>query len=46
VLRGTARVPSTAVMWLFMTVMEPAAFAMTRGMLLGLKARAATLRKR
>ncbi len=44
--RGTERVPNTAAMWLFMRVTEPAAFVMTRGMLLGLKARAEMLRQR
>jgi hypothetical protein len=43
VTRGTERVPNTAVGWLFMRVMEPAAFVMTRRMLLGLKQRAETL---
>jgi hypothetical protein len=41
--RGTERVPNTASAWLFMRVMEPAAFVMTRRMLLGLKQRAETL---
>jgi hypothetical protein len=44
--RGTERVPNTAGGWLFMRVMEPAAFVMTRRMLLGLKQRAETLRVR
>ncbi len=44
--RGTERAPNTAGGWLFMRVMEPAAFIMTRGMLLGLKQRAETLRAR
>ena len=44
VTRGTERVPNTAGGWLFMRVMEPAAFIMTRRMLLGLKQRAETLR--
>ena len=44
VTRGTERVPNTAGAWLFMRVMEPAAFIMTRRMLLGLKQRAETLR--
>jgi hypothetical protein len=42
--RGTERIPTTASGWLFMRVMEPAAFVMTRRMLLGLKQRAETLR--
>jgi hypothetical protein len=41
--RGTERVPNTASGWFFMRVMEPAAFVMTRRMLLGLKQRAETL---
>jgi hypothetical protein len=44
--RGTERIPNTASAWLFMRVMEPAAFVMTRRMLLGLKQRAETLRAR
>ena len=44
VTRGTERVPKTVGAWLFMRVMEPAAFIMTRRMLLGLKQRAETLR--
>ena len=46
VTRGTERVPNTAGGWLFMRVMEPAAFVMTRRMLLGLKQRAETLKAR
>lgn len=46
VTRGTERVPNTAAGWLFMRVMEPAAFVMTRRMLLGLKQRAERLRGR
>jgi len=42
--RGIQRVPNTITGWLFMRVMEPAAFIMTRRMLLGLKQRAETLR--
>src|SRR6266545_5030148 len=41
--RGTERV-STVVAWLIMPIMEPAAFIMTRRMLLGLKQRAEMLR--
>jgi hypothetical protein len=37
--RGTERVPNTALAWLSMRITEPAAFVMTRRMLLGLKAR-------
>jgi len=44
VTRGTERVPKTVGAWFFMRVMEPAAFIMTRRMLLGLKQRAETLR--
>jgi hypothetical protein len=44
VTRGTERTPQNAGYWLFMRVMEPAAFVMTRRMLLGLKKRAETLR--
>lgn len=40
VTRGTERYAKTAAAWLFMRVMEPAAFIMTRRMLLGLKERA------
>jgi hypothetical protein len=38
--RGTERVPNTAASWLFMRMMEPASFVMTRRMLLGIKERA------
>ena len=41
--RNTVRVPSTLGSWLFMRVIEPAAFLMTRRMLLGLKHRAESL---
>jgi hypothetical protein len=41
--RNRVRVPSTLGSWLFMRVIEPAAFLMTRRMLLGLKHRAETL---
>jgi hypothetical protein len=41
--RGTEHVPTGIAMWLFMRVMEPAAFIMTRRMLLGLKTRAELL---
>lgn len=40
VTRGTQRFATTLSSWLFMRVMEPAAFIMTRRMLLGLKQRA------
>ena len=43
VTRGTERFRSTAASWLFMRVMEPAAFIMTRRMLLGVKQRAEAL---
>jgi hypothetical protein len=43
--RGIQRVPNTVTGFLFMRVMEPAAFIMTRGMLPGLKRRAETLRQ-
>ena len=43
--RGTERVPSTAFAWLGMRIMEPAAFIMTRRMLLGVKQRAEALRR-
>ena len=46
VTRGTERVPNTVGGWLFMRVMEPAAFLMTRRMLLGVKQRAEALRVR
>jgi len=41
--RNSVRVPSTLGSWLFMRVIEPAAFLMTRRMLLGLKRRAESL---
>ena len=41
--RGTERVPNTVGTWFFMRVMEPAAFVMTRRMLLGVKERAEAL---
>jgi hypothetical protein len=44
VTRGTERFPKTVGGWLFMRVMEPAAFIMTWRMLLGLKQRAETLK--
>jgi hypothetical protein len=40
VTRGIERVPNTALAWLFMRMMEPASFIMTRRMLLGVKQRA------
>jgi len=40
VTRGTERFPNTVGAWLFMRIMEPASFVMTRRMLLGLKRRA------
>ena len=43
VTRGTERYSNTFGAWLFMRVMEPAAFVMTRRMLLGLKQRAEAL---
>ena len=46
VTRGTERYANTVGTWLFMRVMEPAAFIMTRRMLLGVKARAEALRSR
>ncbi len=46
VTRGTERTPQNASYWLFLRVMEPAAFIMTRRMLLGLKERAEGLRAR
>jgi hypothetical protein len=46
VTRGTERVANTVGSWLFMRVMEPAAFIMTRRMLVGLKQRAEALRTR
>jgi len=42
--RGTEHVPNTALAWLGMRIMEPAAFVMTRRMLLGLKERSEALR--
>src|SRR5690348_7344262 len=42
--RNSARVRRTLGAWLFMRLIEPAAFIMTRQMLLGLKRRAETLR--
>ena len=42
--RGTERIPNTIAGWLFMRVMEPAAFVMTRRMLLGVKQRAEAMR--
>ena len=42
--RGAQRFTNSIGTWLFMRVMEPAAFIMTRRMLLGLKARAEALR--
>ena len=42
--RGTQRFSNTIGSWLFMRVMEPAAFIMTRRMLLGLKERAEVVR--
>jgi hypothetical protein len=41
--RNTVRHPRTVTSWLFMRVLEPAAFVMTRRMLLGLKKRAERL---
>jgi hypothetical protein len=41
--RNRVRVPRTVGSWLFMRVIEPAAFLMTRRMLLGLKRRAESL---
>jgi hypothetical protein len=45
VTRGTERFAQNVGTWLFMRVMEPAAFVMTRRMLLGLKQRAETGRR-
>lgn len=42
--RGTERYANTIGTWLFMRVMEPAAFVMTRRMLIGVKQRAEALR--
>jgi hypothetical protein len=44
VTRGTERFANTVVAWLFMRMMEPAAFIMTRRMLLGVKQRAEALK--
>jgi hypothetical protein len=44
VTRGTERFTKSLATWLFMRVMEPAAFIMTRRMLLGMKQRAEALR--
>ena len=44
VTRGTERVPSKLVWWLGMRIMEPAAFIMTRRMMLNVKERAEALR--
>ena len=44
VTRGTERVPRNPLWWLGMRVMEPAAFLMTRRMMLGVKERAESLR--
>jgi hypothetical protein len=38
--RGTERFPNTPLYWLFMRIMEPAAFIMTRRFMLGVKERA------
>ena len=43
VTRGTERVPRSPLWWLGMRVMEPAAFIMTRRMMLGVKERAESL---
>jgi hypothetical protein len=43
VTRGTERVPRNPLWWLGMRVMEPAAFIMTRRMMLGVKERAESL---
>ena len=43
--RNAVRAPVTAGSWLFMRIIEPAAFLMTRRMLLGLKERAEALAK-
>jgi hypothetical protein len=42
--RGTQRFANTISTWLFMRIMEPAAFIMTRRMLLGVKQRAEALK--
>jgi hypothetical protein len=44
--RGTERTPNAAGFWLFMRIMEPASFVMTRKMLLNLKDRAERLHVR
>jgi hypothetical protein len=44
VTRGSERVPKSLLWWLGMRIMEPAAFIMTRRMVLGVKERAETLR--
>jgi hypothetical protein len=44
--RGVERFENTVATWLFMRVMEPAAFLMTRRMLLGVKQRAETQKRR
>jgi hypothetical protein len=44
--RSHERIPNTAGGWLLMRIMEPAAFLMSRRMLLGLKERAETLGRR
>ena len=44
VTRGTERVPKKPLWWLGMRIMEPAAFIMTRRMLLNVKERAEALR--
>ena len=44
VTRGTERFANTFGAWVFMRVMEPAAFVMTRRMLLGVKQRAEALK--
>ena len=44
--RNSVRVPRTPGSWLFMRVIEPAAFLMTRRMLLGLQRRAEALARR
>jgi hypothetical protein len=41
--RTTGRMPPTVGAWLFMRILEPAAFIMTRRMLIGLKSRAEAL---
>lgn len=43
--RGTERYKRNIVTWLFMGIMKPASFVMTRRMLLGVKARAEALRR-